>query len=92
MAKVIEGVYVQQVENHKVVNKYLSLENVPFRGKQSIGDVILVKEEQIKMFQAQIEQLNKELTGLKIEFVALQEATKKALQVLIDKYESGKIL
>jgi hypothetical protein len=91
MAKIIEGVFVQIKKDGKVCNEYVPLENVKF-GDVTLGECIAQKEEREKLMEARLSEFEKRNTDLETKLIAFELATQKAINAIIDKYESGKIL
>lgn len=70
--KPVEGVYIQEFKNGKVVQKYVPLSQVFIKGKVTLG-------EHLGVVQAQIDALNKETKALNEKFNTL-EANEKRLE------------
>lgn len=91
MSKIIEGVFIQTVENKKVENKYVSLKDVSYKGT-SLG-TYLEKTEEIQQAQtSRIDALNKEISNLRTVINQYQDSVKQALAVITEKIEEEKFL
>lgn len=66
MEKIVEGVYIQTIENKKVVQKYVPLSNVYLVGKE------ITLGEHLETVNAQIEALNKRIDSLENKLSQLE--------------------
>lgn len=79
MEKIVEGVYIQTIENKKVVQKYVPLSSVYLVGKE------ITLGEHLETVNAQIEALNKRLSQLEINENRLESVFESTIRGFVTK-------
>jgi len=66
--KIIKGVYIQTVENKKVVQKYVPTEELKLANGETLGEFLNVQNDRIKALEQELEDYKKRADKLEIIF------------------------
>lgn len=90
--EIIKGVYIQTVENKKVVQKYVPTEKLELANGVNLGEFLNGQTERIEGLNSDLESLARTVTQLKSALAEYQKATATAIEQVIDHVEKDKFL
>ena len=66
--QIVKGVYIQTVENKKVVQKYVPTEELKLANGENLGEFLNVQNDRIKALEQELEDYKKRADKLEIIF------------------------
>ena len=66
--QIVKGVYIQTVENKKVVQKYVPTEELKLANGETLGEFLNVQNDRIKALEQELEDYKKRADKLEIIF------------------------